>query len=166
MRPVVNTHTRVRIERRCAVLLELGVPTARRTSVLCTYARTCALTHTRTNSSKQPRLHHTRKRYLAYQAVHCPSEVPPEYMRGYAFSDPARNIFAGMLAALDEGIGNLTATLKAAGRWESTLFVLTSDNGAPTPGCGGAQVGGCFDDEQNSTDGVDVVGRGRECERA
>ena len=44
-----------------------------------------------------------------------------------------------MLAALDEGLGNLTATLRTTKRWVSTLFVLTSDNGAPTPGCGGAQ---------------------------
>ena len=46
-----------------------------------------------------------------------------------------------MLAALDEGLGNLTATLRDTKRWTSTLFVLTSDNGAPTPGCGGAQGG-------------------------
>ena len=56
-------------------------------------------------------------------------------------ADPARNTFAGMLAALDEGLGNLTATLRTTKRWASTLFVLTSDNGAPTPGCGGAQGG-------------------------
>ena len=79
--------------------------------------------------------------YLAYQAVHCPAEVPDAYKVGYNFSTPLRNTFAGMLAALDEGVANLTSALEDAGRWDSTLFVVTSDNGAPTPGCGGAQGG-------------------------
>ena len=45
--------------------------------------------------------------------MHCPAEVPASYKQGYNFSDPARNTMAGMLAALDEGIANLTQTLKA-----------------------------------------------------
>lgn len=77
--------------------------------------------------------------YLAYQAVHCPAEVPEVYKKGYNFSDPLRNTFAGMLTALDEGIGNLTDTLRETKRLETTLFIVTSDNGAPTPGCGGTQ---------------------------
>lgn len=79
--------------------------------------------------------------YLAYQAVHCPAEVPKQYSDPYNFSNPQRNVFAGMLAALDEGVGNITRTLRELGRWDSTLFVVTSDNGAPTTGCGGAQGG-------------------------
>ena len=46
-----------------------------------------------------------------------------------------------MLACLDEGVGNVTAALKAEGLWESTVF---TDNGAPTPACGGAQGGKNF----------------------
>ena len=46
-----------------------------------------------------------------------------------------------MLTAVDEGIGNITRTLQDVDRWNSTLLVLTSDNGAPTTGCGGAQGG-------------------------
>ena len=38
-------------------------------------------------------------------------------------------------------MGNVTAALKAKHRWTSTLFVVTTDNGAPTTGCGGAQGG-------------------------
>ena len=79
--------------------------------------------------------------YLATQAVHCPAQVPLEYSAPYNFSDHSRNIFAGMLAALDEGVGNITAALAVAGRASSTLWVVTSDNGAPTTGCGGAQGG-------------------------
>lgn len=79
--------------------------------------------------------------YLPYQSVHEPAEVPDSYKTPYSFADPLRNTFAGMLSCLDEGVGNVTAALKAKRRWESTLFVVTTDNGAPTTGCGGAQGG-------------------------
>jgi arylsulfatase A-like enzyme len=72
--------------------------------------------------------------YLAYQAVHCPAQAPPEYSAPYSFPDSSRNVFAGMLAAVDEGVGNVTAALHRAQRWDTTLFIVTSDNGAPTPG--------------------------------
>ena len=56
--------------------------------------------------------------YLPYQAVHMPDQVPPSYMQPYDFpkvlGTNARNDFAGMLAALDEGIGNITAALTCA----------------------------------------------------
>ena len=77
--------------------------------------------------------------YLAYQAVHCPNEVPYEYEARYANRTDwthKRKSYAGMLTAADEGIGNLTKALKEAGLWENTLVVLTTDNGGPTTvGC-------------------------------
>ena len=79
--------------------------------------------------------------YLATQAVHCPAQAPPEYIAPYKFANPQRNVFAGMLAALDEGIANVSAALRRAGRWEHSLVVVTADNGAPTTGRGGAQGG-------------------------
>ncbi|VEU38094.1 unnamed protein product [Pseudo-nitzschia multistriata] len=77
--------------------------------------------------------------YLAYQAVHCPNEVPKEYVDRYKartnWTDQRKN-YAGMLTAADEGIGNLTASLKDHGLWENTLVVVTTDNGGPTTvGC-------------------------------
>ena len=77
--------------------------------------------------------------YLAYQAVHCPNEVPPEYMTRYKnrtdWTDQRIN-YAGMLTAADEGIGNLTKVLQETGLWENTLIVVTTDNGGPTTvGC-------------------------------
>ena len=73
--------------------------------------------------------------------MHEPPQVPASYEAPYSFPEPLRNTFAVMLSCLDEGVGNVTAALKARGRWETTLFVVTTDNGAPTTGCGGDQGG-------------------------
>jgi len=74
--------------------------------------------------------------YLAYQGVHAPSQVPTRYVVPYEQSipDSKRRIFAGMLSAVDEGIGNVTAALAARDMLESTTIVFTSDNGGPVLG--------------------------------
>jgi arylsulfatase A-like enzyme len=71
--------------------------------------------------------------YLAYQAVHSPDQVPESYIRPYnaSIADPKRRVFAGMLSALDEGVGNVTAALDAAGLAASTLVLFVADNGGP-----------------------------------
>ena len=82
--------------------------------------------------------------YLAYQAVHAPSEVPARYRDAYnaTIEDEHRRTFAGMLSCMDEGIGNVTAALKAKGLLDSSLIVFTTDNGGPTPKTpGGDYVG-------------------------
>ena len=47
--------------------------------------------------------------YLAYQGVHSPGQVPESYVKPYenTISSPIRRTFAGMLSAVDEGIGNV-----------------------------------------------------------
>jgi arylsulfatase A-like enzyme len=76
--------------------------------------------------------------YLAFQAVHCPNQVPQEYSDRYEnhteFTDKRKN-YAGMLTAADEGIRNVTQALQAAGMWEDTLVIFTTDNGGPTTNC-------------------------------
>jgi len=71
--------------------------------------------------------------YVAYQAVHSPDEVPQKYIDPYnsTISDKKRRTFAGMLSALDEGVGNITSALKEAGMTENTLIVFVADNGGP-----------------------------------
>ncbi len=81
--------------------------------------------------------------YLAYQAVHSPDQVPASYTAPYNATIPTdakRRTYAGMLSALDEGVGNVTAALRQAGLLDSTLIIFTADNGGPIA-CGDGTCG-------------------------
>jgi arylsulfatase A-like enzyme len=71
--------------------------------------------------------------YLAYNAVHNPYDRPPQrYMnRVQNITDPARRIYAAMVLALDDGIGQVLQTLQADNLLNNTLIFFLSDNGAP-----------------------------------
>ena len=58
-------------------------------------------------------------------------EAPDVYVAPYyaATLDPSRRVYAGMLSALDEGVGNITATLKQQGMYNDSVLVLSNDNG-------------------------------------
>jgi len=75
--------------------------------------------------------------YLAYQGVHAPREAPAHYVAPYATSiaDSSRRTFAGMISALDEGLGNVTIALTSRSMLASTLIIVTTDNGGPTTEC-------------------------------
>ncbi len=77
--------------------------------------------------------------YLAFQAVHCPNQVPMEYIDRYANQtewNDQRKIYAGMLTAADDAIGQVVRAYQQAGLWNDTLVIFTTDNGGPTTtGC-------------------------------
>lgn len=75
--------------------------------------------------------------YLAYQAVHGPDQAPQRYQDPYkdSIKDKKRRIFAGMLSALDEGVGNVTKALQAKGMFDNTFIIFTTDNGGPSETC-------------------------------
>ncbi|MCA9083412.1 MAG: arylsulfatase [Planctomycetaceae bacterium] len=75
--------------------------------------------------------------YVPYNAVHAPLQVPDEYLQPYHQLRGARRQLAGMLAAVDEGIGRIVDALEKAGRRKNTLIVFSSDNGGPPPGTNG-----------------------------
>jgi len=72
--------------------------------------------------------------YVPFTGVHSPFQVPDSYLKPYAHLQGNRQKLAGMLAAVDEAIGQIEAGLKQAGRLENTLIVFSSDNGGPPPG--------------------------------
>jgi arylsulfatase A-like enzyme len=72
--------------------------------------------------------------YVPFNGVHGPLQVPDSYMQPYAAMKENRRKLAGMLAAVDEAIGQIVATLEETGQRENTLIVFSSDNGGPNPG--------------------------------
>ena len=71
--------------------------------------------------------------YLAYQSVHSPDEAPERLISRFnkSVTNEHRRTFAGMVTALDEGVGNVTVVLKELGLDTNTLIMFTTDNGGP-----------------------------------
>lgn len=72
--------------------------------------------------------------YVPFNGVHAPMQVPDSYLQPYAALKGPRQKLAGMLAAVDEAIGQIVESLEKAGLRENTLIVFSSDNGGPPPG--------------------------------
>ncbi|AWB65222.1 sulfatase [Saccharobesus litoralis] len=71
--------------------------------------------------------------YLAYNAPHTPLEAKEEDMALFPnITDKNRKIYAGMVYAVDRGVGKLVDTLKRTGEYDNTLIVFLSDNGGKT----------------------------------
>ena len=70
--------------------------------------------------------------YIADRAPHTPLDAPPHYKARFPGEMPERRRAAlGMLAAVDDGVGLITSTLKKHGLTEKTLIFFIGDNGAP-----------------------------------
>jgi len=71
--------------------------------------------------------------YLAYNAVHTPMQAPQRYKDSFKhILNPRRRTYAGMLTAMDEGIGKLLAKLRELNLQDDTLLFFVNDNGGPT----------------------------------
>ncbi|MHC4171651.1 MAG: sulfatase-like hydrolase/transferase [Planctomycetota bacterium] len=71
--------------------------------------------------------------YLAYNAVHTPMQGPQRYKNSFKhITNSKRRVYAGMLTAMDEGIGKVLAKLRELGIEEDTLLFFVNDNGGPT----------------------------------
>ncbi|XP_078593183.1 arylsulfatase B-like [Branchiostoma floridae x Branchiostoma japonicum] len=69
--------------------------------------------------------------YLPFQAVHSPLEAPTKYVEKYKdVTHPLIKIYAAMVTAMDEAVGNVTDALKRTGLWDNTVLIFSTDNGA------------------------------------
>jgi arylsulfatase I/J len=68
--------------------------------------------------------------YWATHAAHGPREVPQATLDKFAFIDwNARKTYAGLVAHLDDLVGQMVTTLSESNLWKNTLLVWSSDNG-------------------------------------
>jgi arylsulfatase A-like enzyme len=76
--------------------------------------------------------------YLALHNTHGPLEALPEYIKMYnsTYPFPQQHSYYAMMSTVDDTVANLTAAIKKAGLWDNSIFIFTTDNGAPV------QVGG------------------------
>jgi arylsulfatase A-like enzyme len=72
--------------------------------------------------------------YVPFNAVHSPHQVPENYKTPYMQLPEPRRTYAGMLAAMDEAIGQIVAALGEKGLRRNTIIIFSSDNGGPAPG--------------------------------
>jgi arylsulfatase A-like enzyme len=71
--------------------------------------------------------------YVPFNAVHAPHQVPEEYLKPYGHLNGERKKYAGMLAAMDEAVGQIVDAVEKSGQRSNTLFLFSSDNGGPSP---------------------------------
>ena len=73
--------------------------------------------------------------YLAYNAVHYPWDAPDSYLERvdehHNYDTEYRRILAGMLLAVDDGVGAIMQKLEDYGIDENTAIIFLSDNGSP-----------------------------------
>jgi len=68
--------------------------------------------------------------YTAYNAPHYPMHAPQRYLDRFPGLDRERQVHAAMIAAMDDGIGEIVATVDRMGLREDTIVYFQSDNGA------------------------------------
>jgi hypothetical protein len=63
---------------------------------------------------------------MPYQNVHWPLEAPQEFLDMFSeVPDNARQHVCAMAKILDQGVGNITAALKAKGIYETTIQIFS-----------------------------------------
>ncbi|MFA6174106.1 MAG: arylsulfatase [Kiritimatiellales bacterium] len=67
--------------------------------------------------------------YVAFHSPHTPVLCAPEYSAPYAHLGPTRSVYAGMVAEMDEAVGQIVSAIERQGMRKDTLFIFGSDNG-------------------------------------
>ncbi|MCC9643340.1 sulfatase [Rhodopirellula sp. JC740] len=75
--------------------------------------------------------------YLSHFAVHTPLQAKPELVAKYQAKQPGtlhdHAVMAAMIESVDDGVGQMVATLEELGIEDKTAIVFTSDNGGYGP---------------------------------
>jgi arylsulfatase A-like enzyme len=72
--------------------------------------------------------------YVPFNAVHGPFQAPQRHLDRFPLLTGQRKVYAAMLSALDEAVGQIVRAVDDAGIRSNTLFIFSSDNGGPRPG--------------------------------
>ncbi len=70
--------------------------------------------------------------YVAFNAPHYPMHAPAKYVSRFASLSPERRIYAAMIAAVDDGVGEIRRALREDGLLDNTIMIFVGDNGATT----------------------------------
>ena len=71
--------------------------------------------------------------YLPFNAQHAPLQAPKKYLERFPkFTDEKRQLFAAMMASMDDAIGRVMGSIRELGQEENTLVFFIADNGGPT----------------------------------
>jgi arylsulfatase A-like enzyme len=68
--------------------------------------------------------------YVPFNGVHYPMHAPKRYVDRFLNLPPERRMYAAMLAAVDDVVGEVVRTVKEYNLTEDTFVIFTADNGA------------------------------------
>jgi arylsulfatase A-like enzyme len=68
--------------------------------------------------------------YVPFNGVHYPMHAPRKYVERFPDLDPERRMYAAMLSAVDDGVGQVMQALGEARLLDHTFVLFTGDNGA------------------------------------
>jgi arylsulfatase A-like enzyme len=71
--------------------------------------------------------------FLSYNAPHLPLQATEKYLSRFPNLEGNRKIYAAMVSAVDDGVGQVLDTLDELKLMEDTIVVFLSDNGGPEP---------------------------------
>ncbi len=75
--------------------------------------------------------------HVEYHVVHEPVQSPVHFQARYPnVTNACRKAYCGMLSALDDGVANITTALHDNGLYESSVIIVTTDNGGLVGGNG------------------------------
>lgn len=78
--------------------------------------------------------------YAAFNAPHRPFEASEEYLARFPELEGERRVYAAMVSALDDAVGEIVAAIERSGQAQRTLVAFLSDNGAVAGEMGGSNL--------------------------